>query len=351
MRNTKDTLEFVKDTCFWCFISMFWYRKSLFRSLPGLSLAQSKTVLWIIFFSFMIAGLCVTIRHRRNGLTVLTITLSIYEAYTIISYYRTFPKFFFSVFCAACFLAFLVYFRALFRRRFKHEATKSRASDALAKAHVAMILACSVIVLPLFISFGLDDSLVWSTVTSSKSQDSTEWTVANNIEIVGNLREDVWQELSASEKVDTLQVIANIEQRYLGLPHELNVIVSHCREHTLACYDDSTHTITINIEFFDDQTAHEMLDSICHECFHSYQHRLCEMYDDVDVRYSNLLLFDDIQAYISEFADYADGYEDSSRYYSQMCELRARQYAQQSVYEYYMRLSQFYGSSAHFYQP
>lgn len=342
VKNKKDEFEYIKETVFWSSICMFWYRKSLFRSLPDLTLVQSKIVLWILYIVLLTVGILVTIRGRRNWFSILTITLSIYEIYTLISYYRTFSSFYLIVVCIACGLSFLVFVRVVSRFRFKHEARKNLVHEALAKSHGALVLICSVIVIPMFVSYGLDDSLIWNSVNASNPADSADWTISNNIEIVGNLREDVWKELSASEKVDTLQVIANIERKYLGLPNELNVKVSLCTEHTLASYDDSTHTITLNIEFFDDQTAHEMLDSICHECFHSYQHRLCELYGDTDQHYADLLLFADIPSYVAEFTDYTDGDDDSLGYYSQLCEVRARQYAQQAVWEYYMKIQQYY---------
>ncbi len=48
-------------------------------------------------------------------------------------------------------------------------------------------------------------------------------------------------------KLDTFQTVANIEAHYLGLPNELNVGAANLDEDTLACCDDSTYTISIDI--------------------------------------------------------------------------------------------------------
>lgn len=202
------------------------------------------------------------------------------------------------------------------------------------------VFACAIIVIPMYVSRGLNDSIVWKTVPPS-SNDSPKWTISANIETVSNLQEEMWRNLSATEKLDTLQVVANIERQYLGLPHELNVIISQDEETTYASYNDHTHLIEINIEYLDDRTAHEVLKSLCHECYQSYQHRLCNVYSEMDPKYSELLVFSDVSQYSQEFANYIDGAHDQDGYYSQLCELRARQYAQQSVEEYYSKINQY----------
>ena len=54
------------------------------------------------------------------------------------------------------------------------------------------------------------------------------------------LQEDEWEKLSAQERLDVLQTVANIEQRYLGLPNELNVGVANLDADILGYYTDQT---------------------------------------------------------------------------------------------------------------
>lgn len=342
MKNTKSVGEYIKDTLFWGFMSMLWYRRSVFRSLPNCTLTQSKLILWLMFCILLVVGISLTINNERNSLSILTNLLFVYELYSLISYYRTFSLLYSIILLVASLVSASVFFRTITYKPHRQENAfvfSPGVHRAMIRAKSTVSLVCAVAMIPLFINFGFGDSLVWKTETASSNPDDTTWTIAENIEVVSNLREEIWETLSSSEKVDTLQVIANIERQYLGLPHELNVIVSRCEESTLASYDDSTHTIEINIEYFDDQTAHEMLDSICHESYHAYQHALCEAYSDTNPKYSNLLAFAEVPQYLAEFSNYNSGSEDPYGYATQLCEVMARRYAQKSVIEYYYKIS------------
>lgn len=172
----------------------------------------------------------------------------------------------------------------------------------------------------------------------AKRSNSEVVTIANNIEVVSQLEEEKWSTLSTAEKLDTLQTVANIEVYYLGLPHELNVIAEPLSENTLACYNDRTHVITINIDHLESDSAHDILDSICHEARHSYQHRLCDVFDSVSDEQKELLVFYNVQMYKQEFSSYVDGKDDATGYYFQWCESDARSYAREAVIDYYSKI-------------
>ena len=148
--------------------------------------------------------------------------------------------------------------------------------------------------------------------------------------------EEKWDTISMEEKVSAMQVIANIESRYLGLPHELTLIVSQLPSGTVACYNDRTHHIEIDVEHLEDASPLEILDSICHEAYHAYQYRLCDAYDCLDNEYKTLIDFYDATLYKEEFANYINGEDDMFEYYHQQCEIKAREYAQISTEEYEM---------------
>ena len=58
---------------------------------------------------------------------------------------------------------------------------------------------------------------------------------------------NLWEKLSAQERLDVLQTVVNTERRYLGIPHELNVGVANLGEHTLGHYIEGTHEIIISL--------------------------------------------------------------------------------------------------------
>ena len=111
------------------------------------------------------------------------------------------------------------------------------------------------VIVPLMICVILGNSLIFSDVKAVPPKQNEEWTIDNNIDAVLRLKEETWSTLSTKERISTLQILANIEARYLGLPHELNVSLGTLTGETIAGYDDRSRTITINVDFLDTFSA------------------------------------------------------------------------------------------------
>lgn len=101
--------------------------------------------------------------------------------------------------------------------------------------------------------------------------------------------------------------------------------------------------ITINIDHLEVDPAHDILDSLCHEARHAYQHRLCDVYDSVSEEQRELLVFYNVQMYKQEFSNYVNGKEDAFGYYYQWCESDARAYAREAVIDYYSKIETYLG--------
>ena len=74
------------------------------------------------------------------------------------------------------------------------------------------------------------------------------------------------------------------------------------------------------------------IDSICHEAYHGYQHELVYQYAINKLTDSELI--NKAICYEKEFKDYEDGMDDIDKYYSQQCEIDARDYGEKRVEEY-----------------
>ena len=112
---------------------------------------------------------------------------------------------------------------------------------------------------------------------------SQEATIANNIDCLSRLNDSDWFSLSFEEKLDVLQAVANIECRYLGISHELNVVAKDMEQGTiLGSYSDRTHTISVSVKSLMYDNPYELVDTICHEAYHAYQHCLVDMYNTCD---------------------------------------------------------------------
>ena len=206
----------------------------------------------------------------------------------------------------------------------------------MSKKIVGMSLALIMGISGASVLFG--SSLLKSDVRPAAKANLSEQTIANNMDTILLLQEDEWAKLSAQERLNVLQTVANIEQRYLGLPNELNVGVANMDADTLGYYTDKTHEIIVSADSLLYDSPWEVLDTICHEAYHSYQYRLVEALNSADESSKNLRIFRKAYTYADEFASYKDGSADFCGYYTQDCESDARDYAEDAVSDYYWRI-------------
>ncbi len=99
------------------------------------------------------------------------------------------------------------------------------------------------------------------------------------------------------------------------------------RDGASGSYFDYAHEIIIDRAHLLTASPWEVLDTVCHEAYHSYQHRLVDALAGADKDSRNLRLFRKANSYANEFHNYIDGKEDFCSYYHQDCESDAREYA------------------------
>lgn len=343
--NTMSKGYYVFEHIFWSAIAMIWYRNLLFRSIGGMSYSSSRTVLWSVLLVAVVLGVLISWKRRRNNLSLFVNVATPFEIYTLITYAHNFS----AIVWIATFIAVLLsglYTFLLLTQQIKNR-TRKRAiiKKRILRASLGSrtIIACCF--LSLILCLGVNavfGGFIFSPSVAAENKNAQEEiTTANNIDMISQLDENAWSSLSTEEKLNTLQTVANIEAYYLGLPHELNVTLGSLSESTLACYDDRTHMITLNIDHFDSDSASEVLDSVCHEAFHAYQHRLCDVYDNTDDEYKGLMTFYDIQHYKQEFSNYVNGKDNALEYYFQWCEIDARAYARDAVADYHTKINSY----------
>lgn len=135
-------------------------------------------------------------------------------------------------------------------------------------------------------------------------------------------------------------VVLTHHLKLMGLrPHYFKL-----RKESPGRYNDSTKQIFINKSIFLDKSSEKLLDTVCHEVYHSYQHRLISVYMDMDEKNRNLKIFRNIGIYRSEFCNYKNGSDDFNGYYTQICENDARKYAEERVKEYYKEIHTYLNS-------
>lgn len=343
--SSMGTKEFLMKCAFYGALAMIWYRNLLFRCLGNLTYKESKILLWSMLVGYILLEGLVFFRNHRTSWTVIVTLLLPYGFYTGLTYMRTIGTrikiiFVISVVFALSYMI-LVMTRKVRNQRKKKQIFIKRFCRCLSDIQSFIAVGMAIIMLPLFLKGVFGTAIFKSSVKATNANGMQKQTVDNNIDVVLLLRPTEWEELNTEEKLDVLQTIANIEADYLGLPNELNVGAANLNEYTLAAYADNTHMIYINLEHLENASASELLNSCCHEAWHSYEHRLVEAYNKADISMRNLCLYRKAAVYSEEFGSYVGGAENFCSYYFQQCESDAREYAEVAVADYYSKIKDY----------
>ena len=293
--NTMRPQKYITDHLFWLITAMIWYRSVLFTAVPGMTVKQSKIILWIVAFMLVAFGYIITMKKRRNDLSLFTNILLPYELYAIVTYCTYLPKLVWSSVLLASILslAFIVLGMLPTAHSEQRSATgwKRQAVHSLLGARTITAVCILILIVPIGISnvFGLGLMSTRTPLVSDASE-AEEWTVKNNIDAVRLLREEEWEELNPQQKPDVLGVVSNIEIRYLGL-NEVYLKSSVLNGETAAHYNHRDHEIVIDLGQLETVAAADVLDSLCHECYHAYQYQMIALYEDTPEKYRNIVIW------------------------------------------------------------
>lgn len=181
---------------------------------------------------------------------------------------------------------------------------------------------------------------------SKAKQSSVNSIISANAEMVLNtysdklssLKQAKWEKLSVEERLEVLQLVVNVELNHLGLNHELRVYASPLGKASMACYKPQNRTIHINRKQLEYAYSYEMLNSVAHESYHAYQHRMVETYRSAGASERSLLYFRRLAQYDKEMNNYISGEADYEGYYNQTMEVDARAYGKERARYYYEKL-------------
>lgn len=345
-RNHMGPLEYLMELAFCGLMGMLWYRSILFRPVLGWSSQHSRLLLWALLGLGMVVGVAVTFRRRRNWLSLLVIVLLPFEGYAILTYGRYFAALCTAALCTGGVLWSLYSLWVLsspVRAPDRRKTIYRRRIQACLRGGCAVLALCATVVLAAGFHNAMEGGVLIR--PTQRAQDGSgaveEDTIANHMETLCLLEEERWTGLSELERLDVLQVVANIERRYLGIPHEVPVGAGTLDEGTLGQYNPVTYQIVLSLDHLAEDDVEEVLDTVLHECYHAYQRAVVELYGESAGCYRDLMLFRAAQIYAQELGDYQNAGEDGenfSGYYTQRFERDARIYAEESVADYYNRI-------------
>ena len=340
MTETMSKKDYAIETIFWSLIVYFVFENTLLRPLFSLSLTASRLVLWLITAAAIALNIYFSKANNRTLTQIFLNFIFIYGTYVVITYWND-EKTLILILLAPAFLVFVFFTYFVIKTASKH-----RAKKALFGLKQIFTLALAVIVVLIYLNSLLGNPLFSNHISPQKSvkvsDETDEWTIKNNVDMLKLFEESSWVKLNAKERTNLLQTVANIENRYLGISRPLNITVKYTlgENDYISSYLDESSLIYVNSYYLDHFTGYEMLESVLHECYHAYQHELIKVYNSA--KNKHLALFEDVPTYIDEFNNYKNG----DGYSSQLCEKNARKYAAYGLEDYKDKIAYYSKSNA-----
>ncbi len=149
----------------------------------------------------------------------------------------------------------------------------------------------------------------------------------DHLDLFPYLRENTWPGLSLDERITVLQRLVDLETEVFGIP-TVPIVATVLDYNTLGDYSHTLGLMRINAEVLADYEIYQVLDVICHEVFHSYQHYIIDN-TDWDSPLVDTPFYASARRWKANIEDYKDaGRDGQEAYYDQSLERDARRYAE-----------------------
>lgn len=340
-----DKTEFIFEHLFWGMIAYIWY-KPIFRCIEGLSLKESKWVLIAFLLGACILGIFLDIIGDRENEFSVFLNIAIgYGTYSVFTYLPIRKKFIISTLTVAFVISTVCFIKIMLRRIKKRNRRRTRhiivrrIKNSAIIAQTMFGIAFALIIMWSGIGGIFGNSILNARIRADNRAEANKDILTDNMEMIMLIGDCSWDELSVQDRLDVFQAVANIEKYRLGLSNELNVGSANLNKGTKGYYSDGTHEIILSIDSLLYDSPSEILNTVCHEAYHSWEHRMVDAISLVDENSMKLALLRDAAVYADEFANYIDGDDDFCGYYEQEVESDAREYAEEEVKYYYSLIS------------
>lgn len=340
--NRYSLMEFLLWNILFMAVAFVWY-DNLFKCMDNLTYKESRDKLVRLIILFIVLGISLELKKRRNRFSIFINVVFPYGIYTAVVYWDVKDRYI-RIVIGTCIVVFITYSILVLMQRAKK---KIRVSQLLKRKVEKIIVAAQKIFatgLAVIICIIAGD-VMWNNTIVNTSVEATNYgntgnTIESNIRTLVKLESNTWKKLSIRERLDVLQVVANVEQNYLGV-NDLNVTVREMDDSINGSYDDGKHNIMINFNHIQKDSSWDLVKTVTHEAYHSYEYKLIELYRKVDDNYKKMKIFKNVEEYIYEFDNYNDGSYGIDEYYRQKCEKNAREYSEEAVLDYYEQITDY----------
>ena len=345
MNNTMGKREYVKEQLIWFGISSLYF-KIMFRCIPGYTYWQTWGIFILLFMMVLLSNFAITWKDRRNYASVAIGSIMVWGTFVTVAYFDIFQNHMRWVYGIVLVIAMANSGPILFRKiktrnpARRKRIIKKRINRSLEVMRKCLTIGMIAIMVPLTLNIVTSGVVAKSKLPVTKVY-GDEYRLDANIELISGITPSIWDKLNMEKRLDICQAIANVEGRYLGITHEINVCAAEIGKNTKGYYDQLTHQVVVDLKHLREDDSRDVVITILHECYHAYQHDLIEVYQGLSERQRNLMVFHSIGVYAEEFADYAPGEEDFETYYKQQVEIDARWYSVNQVDEFFSRVEKY----------
>ena len=341
----KEIWSYLLENVYWNLLVLWCYQNLLYCTVPGLNVEASLLLLNALVVAGICFGFLLTFRNRRNSLSIFIGAMYPVSFYYILSLWQMEWESITKVMGWTCVAA--VCYVVLVGICYVRDRLLSRTRTGVWKCAfgcfmgVRTIVAFGMAVLLIGTCIGLlpmDTARQKETPTRSESdQTYRNQIIIQNIDALLLLQQDVWRELDLGQRLEVLQIVSEMECANWGIP-QVKICALSMSEETLGAYEHGTQTVMLSLEHLAFDEPEDILDTLCHEVYHAYQHRLVDLYNSLNAPERELALFRDVSDYAYEFDHYISGSDEGQTfesYINQKCEADSYAYASQAVSFYF----------------
>lgn len=316
--NTMSSENYTCDAVSSMFITCWLYSHNLFRPFSMLGYKKTASIYYFCVTLAFVFGFMINRKSNRNFIHILSFTVLPTAVFALISYYP---------YCSIIIPFSIILACILVLRDIRNFNWRNVLKEIKRKVFNLIVVSLSFCFCTLLFAEVYKMIVDYLTPAVTYDYPSNNYD-DNDIDFIKDklkyLSPDYFSTASINQKLTALQYVSDLEAKYCGLSYDIPVLVDNLDEDTRACYTDRTRTLTINLYHLENGEPLRLITSVCHEVYHSYSYRLCDLYDSVTDEQKQLLALQKAPVYKNEF-----GHDlgETLNYYFSSSEMDARNYA------------------------
>lgn len=344
-KNTLSYKEYVINLVIWTFVIYMIYRNYFFINMSRKTTAMSNLILGLMIILCSALNMMICLQWARNKKSIFASISPPYGIYTYETYKKYLPEvIIYSIVITAIVLA-LAYIALIAFIKIKSSNKRGILKSKLRNIYIGtrdiFALMCVAIFLVLFSKIFFFGGLITNS-HEPYAVLSDEYSFSENVSEIMKLKQETWETLSANEKLEVCQVVANMECRYLGMDKLVPIKASNLEFGINGQYRALDNEIVLSIDHLERSSAVDVTQTIAHECYHAAQFLYKEIYDSLNEEQQNLYFFRDVSQFSKEIENYVDGKNGFERYYyTQDLEQSARRYAISSAEQIFIKIDEY----------